>query len=181
MNRIKLLSLCFCALFLTACEGTLPYLDARGNPFISTNHKAADTLINSVSAGTHPLPPDATLLVATLVNIDALGESSRLGRVIAEQIQARLAQRGYAVVELKLREDVIIQKDQGEFLLSREIQEIKASHNAQAVVVGTYALAKNYAYVHLKMIDNGNIIIGAHDYTLPLDANIREMLKSREP
>ena len=180
MSRIKLLFVCFLTVILAACEGTLPYLDARGNPFISTNHKATDALISSVNAGTHPLAPDATLLVATLVNIDALNESSRLGRVIAEQVQARLSQRGYAVVELKLRDDVIIQKDQGEFLLSRDVQEIKASHNAEAVVVGTYALAKNYAYVHLKVIGNDNIIIGAHDYTLPLDANIREMLKSRE-
>jgi hypothetical protein len=44
------------------------------------------------------------LLVATFVNLEVLTESSRLGRLFSEQVGGRLAQRGYAVKELKLRE-----------------------------------------------------------------------------
>ena len=162
---------------LTACGSSLPYLEAKSDPFIKTNYQATDALIASANSAGHAMPPDMTMLVATLVNLDSLTESSRLGRVISEQVQARLTQRGYLVIEMKLRGQVFIKKDQGELLLSREVQDLRKIHNAEAVVVGTYTVAKDYAYVNLKIIGSDNVAIGAHDYTLPLDRNIRSMLK----
>ncbi|CAG1772547.1 hypothetical protein BAC2_02647 [uncultured bacterium] len=164
---------------LAGCASDLTYLDARIDPFISTNYKAADALVDSIKSSGHALPPDATLMVGTLVNIDSLEESSRLGRTISEQVQARLTQRGFKVIELKLRGALFIKKDQGELLLSREVQDLRASHKAEAVVVGTYSVAKQFIYVNLKMVDADNLAVSAHDYTLPLDRNVRALLKSQ--
>lgn len=169
----------FLAFLLMGCStAEVAYLDAKGDPFIRTNYKATDGMVESIKTGGHDFPAQAVLMVATLVNIDTLTESSKLGRTISEQVQARLTQRGYSVIELKLRGQLFIKKDTGELLLSREVEEIRKNHQAEAVVVGTYAVAKDYAYVNLKMVDPDGKAIGAQDYTLPLDRNVRAMLKN---
>lgn len=163
---------------LDGCTNELTYLDAKIDPFISTNYKAVDAMVDSVKTSNRSFPADATVMVGTLVNVDSLSESSRLGRTVAEQVQARLTQRGYRVIELKLRGSLFIKKDQGELLLSREVQDLRETHRAEAVVVGTYSVANQFVYVNLKMVDANNLTVGAHDYTLPLDRNVRTLLKN---
>lgn len=150
------------------------YKDAAKTELIKTNYAATDKLLKSLK---RPLDPALPLVVATLVNIDELTESSRLGRLISEQIGARLSAQNYRVIELKLRGDIFVKQTEGELLLSREVKNIMVNHKAQAVVVGTYSEAKNFLYLNLKIISVlDNIIIGAHDYVLPIDNNIRHLL-----
>ena len=118
-------------------------------------------------------------MVATLVQVDRLGESSRLGRIFSEQIAGRMVQRGVRVVELKLRDSVALQRDQGELLLSREVREVSQSHDAQAVVVGTYAASASALYISLKLVTPvGNTVVAAHNYAVPMDENVRVLLAS---
>lgn len=139
---------------------------------IEANHRAADALLlNAPLDGQHPI------MVATLVNVDRLTESSRLGRIFSEQIAGRLVQRGLKVVELKLRDSVALQRDQGELLLSREVREVSQSHDAQAVVVGTYAASATALYISLKLVTpTGNAVVAAHDYSVPMEENVRVLL-----
>ena len=123
---------------LTGCS-SFYYGDKPGatwfpTDLIEANHRAVDALLANA-----PLDAQHPVMVATLVQVDRLGESSRLGRIFSEQIAGRMVQRGVRVVELKLRDSVALQRDQGELLLSREVREVSQSHDAQAVVVGTYA------------------------------------------
>ncbi len=173
----RLLFIVLAGLALTGCAGATAYSDARNDTFLQANVQATDALITSINAG-HAFPADATLLVATLVDLDKLTESSTLGRVVSEQIQARLTQRGYSVIEMKLRGQMLIKKNQGELMLSRELQDLRKTHQAEAVVVGTYTLSKSFLYINLKMIGENNIAVGAHSYALPLDRNVRSMLNS---
>ena len=81
------------------------------------------------------------------------------------------------VIEMKMRGTIFMQKAEGELLLSREVQNITASHSAQAVVVGTYARARDYVYVTVKLVRSiDSEVLAAHDYVLPLDSNIASML-----
>lgn len=166
------------AVLLSGCIASAPYIEAKNDPFIQTNYQAADAMIASISPA-HQFPSDATMLVATLVELDALSESSTLGRSISEQVQARLTQRGYSVIEMKLRGQMLMKKDQGELMLSRELQNLRKTHQAEAVVVGTYTLAQKFVYINLKMIGADNIVLGAHNYALPLDRNVRAMLNKQ--
>lgn len=50
--------------------------------------------------------PPSTLVIASLVNLDALERSSTLGRVISEQVSATFTKTGYQMRELKLAHDV---------------------------------------------------------------------------
>ena len=121
-----------------------------------------------------------SVLVATLVNVDRLNESSRLGRIFSEQIAGRMVQRGLRVTEVKLRDNLVLHREQGELLLSREVREVSQAQNAQAVVVGTYAVSASVVYISLKLVNPvGNQVIAAHNYAVPADENVRSLLAGR--
>lgn len=142
---------------------------------IEVNERAADALLQ-----TAPLDARQPVLVATLVHVDRLTESSRLGRMFSEQIAARMVQRGLRVTEVKLRENLLLQRDQGELLLSREVREVSQAQDAQAVVVGTYAASNTVVYINLKLVNPvGNTVVAAHSYAVPMDENVRALLAGR--
>ena len=120
------------------------------------------------------------VLVATLVSLDRLQESSRFGRLVSEQIAGRLVQIGVPVVEVRLREQLQLHPDQGALLLSRQLKEVSASQQARLVVLGTYAVANSVVYISLKVVQpEGNAVIAAHDYSLPIDQEIRRLLAAQ--
>ncbi|PJI98614.1 hypothetical protein CLU85_3442 [Acidovorax sp. 69] len=142
---------------------------------IEVNDRATDALLLNA-----PLDASQPVLVATLVNIDRLNESSRLGRIFSEQIAGRMVQRGLRVTEVKLRENLVLHRDQGELLLSREVREVIQAQNAQAVVVGTYAVSASMLYISLKLVTPaGNNVVAAHNYAVPVDENVRTLLVGR--
>lgn len=142
---------------------------------IAANHHAADMLLQNAQLDSHH-----PVLVSTLVNVDRLGESSRMGRIFSEQIAGRLVQRGLPVTELKMRENLVMQREQGELLLSRELREVSRAHDAQAVVVGTYAVSATVLYVSIKLVKpDGNLVVAAHNYAVPIDENVRALLLGR--
>ncbi|MDH4462472.1 FlgO family outer membrane protein [Acidovorax sp.] len=183
--RLLCLSACMAtAVFMGGCASYY-YGDSAGGArasggamrtsVIAANHHAADMLVQDA-----PLDRTQPVLVATLVNVDRLGESSRLGRIFSEQIAGRLVQRGLPVAELKLRDNVAMQRDQGELLLSRELRDVSRAHDAQAVVVGTYAVSASILYVSIKLVrPEGNVVVGAHNYAVPMDDNVRALLAGR--
>ncbi|MBU0747500.1 MAG: hypothetical protein KKG67_11940 [Gammaproteobacteria bacterium] len=170
---------------LTGCASSYYYGDNTGGAggggsssrtsVIAANHHAADMLLQGA-----PLDRDHAVLVATLVNVDRLSDSSRLGRIFSEQIAGRLVQRGLSVTELKMRESVAMQREQGELLLSRELRDVSRAHDAQAVVVGTYAVSSTILYVSIKLVKpDGNLVVAAHNYAVPMDDNVRALLAGR--
>ncbi len=157
-------------------RSTPTYASTINNPFISTNYKAADVLIAQVANKLNPAQP---MIIATIVNIDDLNNSSTFGRLVSEQISARFSQASYSMIEMKFREFVYMKQDQGELLLTREIKDVAKNHNAQAVIVGTYALSGEDVFVNLKVIQpSTNIVLAVHDYTFPMDNNLRSMTRT---
>ena len=147
-------------------------------PLVLSSHEAVDRLLAKLPAD-RPLDPKQPIIVASLVNIDDL-TSSRLGRLMSEQIMTRLVEQGFTVTELKLRESIYIRHREGELMLSREIPEISKKHAAQAVLVGTYAQSINHLYVTIKLVGVAdNLVIAAHDYVMPMDAEIRSFFWSK--
>lgn len=148
---------------------------ATSTDLVEANRIAADRLLQDAL-----IDPDRPVLVATLVSVDQLGESSRLGRTITEQISGRLVQRGVLVIEPRMRASLAMSPAQGELLLSREVREVSRSHDAQAVLVGTYAVSVRSVYVSLKLVHPvGNVVVAAVDYTLPMSDNVRGLLMAR--
>ena len=147
---------------------------AKDVDIMNTNYRAADALIRKLRV---KLNNDNPVLVASFVNLDNLNESSTFGRVVSEQIASRFNQKGYSTIELKLRTNIFIKEGSGEFLLSREMAEISTKHRAQAVVVGSYAVASNRVYLTARVINvNDGRVLSSYDYNIPIGRNIFKML-----
>lgn len=133
---------------------------------ISKNtYEAVDALMQR---SRQPLDKNKAILVATIVDIDNLNQSSTFGRLVAEQSSSKLVQLGYFVGEPKLRGTLAIKEHSGEMILSRDLAHLTKKYNAQAVLSGTYALGEYKVHVNLKLImaSNGRILSSV-DYSLP--------------
>ncbi len=137
---------------------------------------SVDTLIQNSET---PLSPKTAFLVASLVNINSLKQSSTFGRTIAEYINSRLVWQGYSTSEIKLRQTLFIEEESGEFLLSRNINELSLKHNAQVVVVGSYSIGKYIVYINLRLVDAvSNKVLSASEFEVPLGVEARTLLQN---
>jgi TolB-like protein len=138
---------------------------------VAVGYTIADKLVSDENFSQFIRPSDP-LIVASFVNVNNLEESSSFGRIIAEQITSRFAQRGQKVIELKLRQNsIFISESQGEFMLSRDMRELSKTYSASAVVVGTYADGGDRLYVSARIVNpTNNIIISAYDVGIPMDS-----------
>jgi TolB-like protein len=143
---------------------------------IKSSYVAADSLIAQVRAN---LPPDCLLIAATLVNINRLDESTPLGRLITEQIAGRFTQNGFRMIEVKLRNQIYMKRNEGELILTREVRDIAKQHQVRAIIAGTYTTSADRIFVNLKLIDlESNVVIGAFDYYLERDTLIRSLMNA---
>lgn len=182
-NIFRLAVGCAFALTLVGCSNTPTpkpeptWEQASANPLIPANYKAADALLTQI---TPALSRSQPLIIATVVNIDNLDQSSTLGRLTSEHVSARFTKAGYRMIELKYRNSIYVKRSQGELMLTREIKDLAQTHDAQAVIVGTYGLGDDYVFVNLKVIQPAtNIVLAVQDYVLPLDSSIKALLRSR--
>lgn len=166
-------------LFLGACatqQADTDYTSVSANAFVAANYRAADSLTLQLRG---KLADDKPLIMATIVNIDALEQTSMLGRLVSEQLSTRLAQGGMKMLEMKLRNSVYLKRNQGELMLTREIGDVAHTHNAQAVVVGSYAETREAVFVNVKVIQpTTNLVLAGHDYVLAKETTVRSMLQS---
>ena len=119
------------------------------------------------------------MIVASFVNVDDMTDSSSLGRIVSEQIGSTLARTPYAfpITEVKLRQNIFLKEKAGEFLLSREVVSISKKHDAQALLVGTYAIAHQTVYISARIVNPAtNRIVSSCDYNVPFDGNLRTLL-----
>jgi TolB-like protein len=144
---------------------------------VDANYKAADSLLTRAPWLRERRDP---LLAATFVDINNLEMSSGLGRVIGEQLGSKFAQQGFTVVEIKMRNNIFVKEGLGEFALSRSIKEISQSHNAAAVIAGTYAVARQSVFVQARLIRaTDNLILASYDYVLPLGPDAKALLAAQ--
>ena len=144
---------------------------------VVASYQAADTMLEQAPWLKQSHQP---LLTATFVNVNSLENSSGLGRIVAEQVASRFAQQGFTMIELKLRNDIFVKQDAGEFVLSRSVQDISRYHNVAAVVAGTYAVGRNSVYVSARLIRAADsLILAGYDYSLPLGPDTKALLASQ--
>lgn len=170
---MRALGVVWIALMLSACAS---YQQGNKNSMIRASYEAADRL----AAMAYPtVKVDQPVIVATFVQLDQLTETTNFGRLMAEQVASRLLFQQYPIVELKLRGSVFVREGKGELLLSREVKDISAAHNVQAVVVGTYVVAGEKLFLNMKVVRPlDNRVLAAHDLAIDIDATTRALLMS---
>nr|WP_245635006.1 FlgO family outer membrane protein [Marinobacterium profundum] len=119
-------------------------------------------------------------IATSFADIDDLSQSSTLGRVLGEQFSSAMTQAGLPMVEVKMREALFIKEGTGELLLSRQLHNIVQAHDAQAVVVGTYAMGGSNVYVTVRLVrTSDNLILAADDFIIPINRDMRSLLPRR--
>jgi TolB-like protein len=183
MKRIMTVPIAICiALFLvTGCTASRDFVPAPpeyvlSGGLVKSGYVIADTLLSQSKVR---MGNNDTILVASFVNINNLQESSTLGRMLAEHVASRLSQRGYKVIDMRLRTgSVFMEETKGEFLLSRDLRQVSTNHNASAVVVGTYGEALYGIYISARIINPADsTIISSCDYGLALRRDVAEALR----
>jgi TolB-like protein len=148
MKRTFLASLLIStALLGTGCMNSA--YDTGMDEIISTNRAAANNLIRMAG---DEIAPGANIIAASFASIDDLTQSSSFGRVASQQLVSQLTAAGFSVKEMLLRNNVYISQEEGEFLLSRAVSDISSQHDAQVVLVGTYAVGDSNVFVTAKLI-----------------------------
>ena len=169
-----------CLLAVVLCFGTLAACSTppiQDSNIVAANYTAADQLISQASWIKREAQP---VLVASLVNINALESSSAFGRITSEQMSSRLTQQGLTVIEMKTRNNVFIEQDNGEFVLSRSVRDLSRTHRAAALAAGTYAIGRESVYVSTRLIRAlDGVVIASYDYTLPLGPDTRALLSAQ--
>ena len=117
----------------------------------------------------------AKVAIVGAVPLADLKRETEFGRMMAEYLLTDLSDRGIRVTELRLGKEINILAQTGEFILSRNINEL-ANNNQELdyVVVSTFTNTRKTLVLQGRMIDLKNgIIKTAWRYTLPLN---RELL-----
>lgn len=165
-------------ILLTACATSkdISKTTLGSTEFIKKNQGAVDQLVGQLGSG--KVQKDYPVLVASVVSMNQLNRTSTFGRLLSEQVSARFSQLQFQVVEPKLRGDLMIRED-GEFLMTRELKEIAKAVSAQAVVVGTYAETSQDIFVNLKVVQpETNHVLAATSYAIPMAKDVAGMLKN---
>ena len=157
-------------LVLAGCQTNGPVKDVN---MIPISHGAAKKMISQSKDRLDP----GSLILASFADIDNLENSSTFGRIVAQQIGSVFSSQGYKIIEMLLRGNVYIGKGEGEFLLSRALKDLSAEHDAQAVIVGIYAVGSKSVYVTAKLIQaSDSIILASEDFVLPLGPDLRTLV-----
>lgn len=176
VRHLLFLSTIILSFGLTGCQSSssLYPQHTQDVDMIEISHRAAGNLITQ-SKGRLDRGP---LIVASFANIDNLEQSSTFGRIVAQQIASVFSRDGYQIIEMLLRDTVYIGTNEGEFLLSRELARISTKHDAQAVIVGTYAVGSKNVYVTSKLVRSvDSVVLASEDFVLPLGPDLRTLVK----
>ncbi|MBF0285361.1 MAG: hypothetical protein HQL51_12990 [Magnetococcales bacterium] len=144
---------------------------------ISMSHSIADALVGELRKNQPSFHRRSPIMVATFVSLGNLESSSELGMVLADQVASRFTQQGYAVVEARLRKQMAIHEGKGEFILSRDIDNIAAEYKASAVLVGNYSRTKDVLYLTAKLVQlKDHQVMASVNAKMPLTGSADELL-----
>ncbi|MCJ7600013.1 MAG: FlgO family outer membrane protein [Desulfobulbaceae bacterium] len=134
---------------------------------VTSGYAIADSLIDNLKKDINGKDP---VIVATFSDINDLESSTTFGRMISEHISSRFSQRDFIVLETKFsKNSIFISKENGEFVLSRDIRDLSLQYKASAIVVGTYGKSAEGVYVSARVINPyDGTIISSCDYGLRL-------------
>lgn len=165
-----------CDTRLRTSECMRPTAYAKAIDLLAINQAAADNLLNNAQDN---IDTQHRILVTTIADLDNLAHSAALGRLVAEQLAARITERGFKVVEVRLQDGVSLLPRTGEFILSRHTQQLPHTrpHTVSRVVTGTYSVAEETVFIQLKLLDFWDKkAIAAYTYTLPITKDIHNLL-----
>ena len=152
---------CAAAKFLeTASRGIFP--DQEVN-LIDRNYAVADYLAGVTKAS---ISRDTPIIQKPLLHANNTGMTSAFGKLITDQVGARLSQLGYTVI-----------KNDNDNLVATQGARLE---NGGVILGGSYVPGDLEVNVALRLIDQGSgKVVGSYDYIIPVNNEIAEMLEDQ--
>lgn len=117
----------------------------------------------------------APIIVTSFPNLDNLKETNRLGRLISETLMHELQVRKWAVLDIRIMNEVVM-NDDGEFSLSRDIKRVKEQYHVGGIVTGTYIYTPECIVINARLIDpQTGIVLSTAQVSVPY-AGIESLL-----
>ena len=123
------------------------------------------------------------VLYSTAVNLNDYDQTTNFGRLMSEALATALTQHWEnKVINMNLRQgSVPIIPRQGEFLLSRDINELAMDFNAGAVMLTTYTVALDKVYINVELVNvHHNAVVAAVMFDIPLGPRTEALLRGIE-
>ncbi len=126
---------------------------------------------------------DITIVSTVPVWIDDLKVTNPLSRQMSEEISAQLAKNGYSLIELRKAYELTIEPREGEFLLTRELDELASIEaEAVAVVTGTYIISTDNIRYNISLLHvPTNEVLAKASATVPIRDEIYPLLYDNVP
>lgn len=97
--------------------------------------------------------------VASIVALDDVSRTNKVGYLIQEHLLHELQVRGYKVIDFKLMNDQLQVTQQGDFVFSRDPKKLKKSLDIANVVSGTYSFQAEGVIINLRSVDTRTGVI----------------------
>jgi TolB-like protein len=104
---------------------------------------------------------DTHFAVASIVALDDLSRTNKVGYLLQEHLLHELQARGFKVVDFKMLNDQIQVTQDGDFTFSRNPKRLKKSYDIAQVVSGTYAFEAEGVVINLRAIDTKTGVISS--------------------
>jgi len=185
--KIKLLSALFFLFLISGCGGDFeetvlttptftPLSDSSQpvatGPQLPIEELAKNLHENLIKIGGVENASETVIMIATFVDSNDLETSNRLGRLVSEELITRMFTYGFQIVEFRATRTLLLKKREGDFALSREVEKLRDSYDAQYMILGTYTDAADSVFLNARIID----LETAHI----LSASNHEIIKSNE-
>jgi hypothetical protein len=153
------------------------FFDKEDNtPIVDLNYEAAEKMIPALKK---TLPPGSPVYLEAFTDMDDATVLRPFGRVVANQVAARLSQAGFRITAANPADpDRPTPSKPGEFdPTPRDSSILGDVTPREAVLRGTYLLGKNVIYVSAQVMRlDDKAVVAGYDWTLPNNRNTRELL-----
>lgn len=123
------------------------------------------------------------LIVSTPTDLNNIGQAAPLARAMAEQLGQAMNSKGYYVQEIRKTSEVVFDKSQGEFMLSRDVRSL-ATRNFKGTLVmaGTYIATPQGVRFNIEVMDaRNNDVLAKSSRIIPMSAPVAYLMESQTP
>ncbi len=173
--------ICSSALLLSGCSGMVAEkpvveeaviekkVEPKVEPTIAghineISHALADQLIRNTDIKHFSQTPVA---VTSFVNLEDFDETSRVGEIIAQNMVHELQVRGHKVIDFKLMPFIEV-TPKGDFVMSRDLEELVTRHKINVVLTGTYVMHNDGVVLNARMIEfESGVVVSSAQASIP--------------
>lgn len=155
----------------------VPYHATAEIPMIEINHDAADILAKNVNDD--ELTPQSSIFVSRFTNQAKPNDQAIFGDVVKDQIADRLVQHDMLVTTSDPKSTDLLYPAgaTGDDYLGKTDAKTADLPPRSARLSGVYVIGENFIYLSARitrLVDSA--VVSAHNWTIPISDNIREMI-----